>query len=239
MRTAVARPGVSTAVGLPARRRCRCSEQDRQSDRWLRLADRNAVAILDDELLYLLASRNVQLAREAGALTTLPDSLRFLSITSGLMGELARAGEAPAITQATGGVQLWHAHVILSAWRGDQAETTALNAITAQDVAFSDEGTEAALAQYAMAVPHNGRGNYPAAQDAAARAWQSQELSLSNLVHFELIESAARAGLRRVATPRTPTPGRPRTAPHRPRAAVGHGRGGVRRARRPRITRHR
>ncbi|GAB2451915.1 ATP-binding protein [Streptomyces incanus] len=174
------------------------AEPDRQSDRWLRLACRNALAILDDELLYLLACRNVQLAREAGALATLPDSLRFLSITSVLMGELARAGElateATAITQATGGVQLRHAHIILSAWRGDQTETTALNAITAQDVAFSDESTEASMAQYAMAVLHNGLGNYPAAQDAAARAFESPELSLSNLVHFELIESAARAG---------------------------------------------
>ncbi|MBB5113302.1 AAA family ATPase [Micromonospora echinospora] len=173
-------------------------EQDCQSDRWLRLAGRNAVAILDDELLYLLARRNVQLTREAGALTTLPDSLRFLSITSVLMGELARAGElateATTITQATGGVQLRHAHIILSAWRGDQAETTALNALTAQDVAFSDESTEASFAQYAMAVLHNGLGNYPAAQDAAVRAFNSPELALSNLVHFELIESAARAG---------------------------------------------
>ena len=173
-------------------------ERDRQSNRWLRLACRNAVAILDDELLYALAGRNVQLAREAGALATLPDALRFLSITSVLMGELARASElateATAITRATGGLQLQHAHVIQAAWRGDQAETTALNAVVAQDVAHPDGSTEACLAQYAMAVLHNGLGNYSAAQEAAARALESQELSLSNLAHSELIESAARAG---------------------------------------------
>ena len=52
------------------------------SDRWLWLAGRNAVAILDDELVHVLAGRNVRLAREAGALATLPAALSFLSITS-------------------------------------------------------------------------------------------------------------------------------------------------------------
>ncbi|HEX6338431.1 MAG TPA: AAA family ATPase [Jiangellaceae bacterium] len=173
------------------------SGQDRQSDRWLWLAGRNAVAILDDELLYILASRNVQLAREAGALATLPAALSFLSITSVLMGELARADElateATAITRATGGVQLRHAHVILSAWRGDQAETTALHALTAQDVAHPDEGADASLAQYAMAVLHNGLGNYSAARGAAARACESHELSLSSAGLPELIEASVRA----------------------------------------------
>lgn len=172
--------------------------QDRQSDRWLWLAGRNAVAILDDKLVYILASRNVQLAREAGALATLPAALSFLSITSVLMGELARAGElateATAITRATGGVQLRHAHVILGAWRGDQAETTALHALTSQDVAHPDEGADASLAQYAMAVLHNGLGNYAAAQEAAARACESYELSLSSASLPELIEACVRAG---------------------------------------------
>jgi DNA-binding CsgD family transcriptional regulator len=173
-------------------------EQDYRSDRWLWLAGRNAVAILDDELLYILASRNVQLAREAGALATLPAALSFLAITSVLMGELARAGElateATAITRATGGVQLRHAHVILSAWRGDQAETTALHALTAQDVAHPDEGTDASLAEYAMSVLHNGLGNYSAAQEAAARACESHELSLSSAGLPELIEACVRTG---------------------------------------------
>ncbi|WP_308010002.1 LuxR family transcriptional regulator [Isoptericola luteus] len=167
----------------------------RQHDRWLRLAGRNAVAILDDELLLVLAGRNVQRARESGALATLPDALRFWSITSVLLGDLARAGElateATAITHATGGVHVRHAHAILGAWRGDRAETTAPDAA---GVGFSGRSTEAALAQYAMSVLHNGRGDYRWAQEAAARALESPELSLSNLAHFELVESAARAG---------------------------------------------
>ncbi|MFV2020126.1 ATP-binding protein [Micromonospora sp. LOL_023] len=174
------------------------SVQSSPSDRWLWLAGRNAVAVLDDELLYVLASRNVQLAREAGALATLPAALNFLSITSVLMGDLARADElateATVITQATGGVPLRHGHVILNAWRGDQAETTTLNAIIAQEDIYPDGGTDVALAQYAVAVLHNGLGNYPVAQESAERACRSAELSISSAGLPELIEASVRAG---------------------------------------------
>ncbi|WP_207928765.1 hypothetical protein [Actinomadura sp. 6K520] len=73
--------------------------QDRGKDRWLWLAGRNAVAIFDEDLVEILARRNVQLARESGALATLPAALSFLSISSVLMGELARADELA--TEAT------------------------------------------------------------------------------------------------------------------------------------------
>ncbi|PWB96477.1 LuxR family transcriptional regulator [Salinibacterium hongtaonis] len=173
---------------------------DNQRDPWLRLAGRNAMAILDDDLLYVLANRNVQLARESGALAALPDALRFLSVTCTLMGELTRAGElateATAISEATGGVQLLHARVILSAWRGDQAQTAELSGITAQNVDHPDDGAEAALSQYALAVLHNGLGNYSSAQEAATRARASQELSLSSaaLTLPEYIEACVRNG---------------------------------------------
>jgi DNA-binding CsgD family transcriptional regulator len=45
-----------------------------------------------------------------------------------------------------------------------------------------------------MAVLHNGLGDYPAAQAAAARAFESDELTHSNLAHSELIEAACRTG---------------------------------------------
>jgi len=171
---------------------------ERRSDSWLWLAGRTAVAMFEDELLYMLATRNVQLAREAGALATLPQSLNLLSITSVLMGELPRAGElaaeATAITLATGGVELRHARVILGAWRGDRAETTALSASTAQDVAHPDGGTDSYQAQYALAVLHNALGNYTMAQQAAGLACRSSELALSGSSMTELIEACVRAG---------------------------------------------
>lgn len=174
------------------------SVQSGQSDSWLWLAARNAVAILDDKLLYILASRNVQLAREAGALATLPAALNFLSITSVLLGDLAHASElaaeATVITQATGGVPLRHGDVILNGWRGDQVETTALNDVIASDDTYPDGGAEVSLAQYAMAVLHNGLGNYSVAQEAVARACRSDELSISSAGLPELIEASVRSG---------------------------------------------
>ncbi|MGD9990337.1 ATP-binding protein [Pseudonocardia sp.] len=179
--------------------------QDRDSDRWLWLAGRIAVALFDEDLLRLLAGRNVQRAREAGALAALPTALNLLSITSVLMGELARAGElaaeAAVITRATGGVELRHAHVILGAWCGDQAETLALEALVTDDVAHPAGGAEASLAQYALAVLHNGLGNYAAAQEAAARACTSPEPALTSSGLTEFIEACVRVGQPERATP--------------------------------------
>jgi DNA-binding CsgD family transcriptional regulator len=114
------------------------------------------------------------------------------------MGDLAHADElvteATVITQATGGVPLHHGRVILNAWRGDQAETTALTAIIASDGTYPDEGTEVSLARYAMAVLHNGLGNYSVAQEAAAKACRSDEPSISSASLPELIEASVRAG---------------------------------------------
>ncbi|MCM3661514.1 AAA family ATPase [Georgenia satyanarayanai] len=173
-------------------------EPDRHDDAWLWLAGRTAVGLLDDELVHALATRNVQRARTAGALATLPTALNLLSITSVLMGRLGRAtelaAEAATITQATGGVQLPHAQVILGAWRGDEAATTALTASTAQDSTHPDGSTDAAQAQYALAVLHNGLGNYPAAQEAATSACRSPELALRSSSIPEYVEACARAG---------------------------------------------
>ena len=155
--------------------------QHHDSDRWLWLAARNAVGILDDELVRLFASRNVGLARDAGALASLPAALGFLCITSVLEGKLGRAAElaaeATALTADTGGVPLYHYHLILHGWRGDVEEATALHDRVANDDTYSADGGEALLGQYAMAVLHNGRGDYAAAQAAAARACDSLEPS--------------------------------------------------------------
>ncbi|HEX5917166.1 MAG TPA: AAA family ATPase [Nocardioides sp.] len=172
--------------------------QHHDSDRWLWLAARNAVGILDDELVHVFANRNVDLARAAGALASLPAALGFLCITSVLEGRLGRAAElaaeATALTADIGGVPLHHYHVILHGWRGDEEETTALHDRVAKDHTYSTDGGEALLSQYAMAVLHNGRGNYAAAQAAAARACDSLEPSLSSASLPELVEAGVRTG---------------------------------------------
>ncbi|GAB3551445.1 LuxR family transcriptional regulator [Arthrobacter tumbae] len=172
--------------------------QHYQSRPWLWLAGRVAVGILDDDLAHELADCNVRLGRAAGALAGLPAALSFQANVLIISGQLARAGElaaeATAITESTGGVHLRHAQVILAAWRGDRATATELNNLTFRDVSYPEEGTEVALAQYATAVLHNGLGNYLAAKQAAERACESVELSLSTVGLPELVEASVRAG---------------------------------------------
>ena len=175
-----------------------------QSNRWLWLAARNAVGLLDDELVHVLASRHVQLARETGALATLPAALSFMTSVLTLTGALARAGEmaaeSTAISNAIGAVHLRHGPIMLAAWRGDPVVTAHLNDITQRDLANPEAGGEVAVAQYATAVLHNGLGNYAQAQEAAVRACETDELGLTSVGLPELIEAAVRAGHPDMAT---------------------------------------
>ena len=165
------------------------------SDRWLWLASRIAAALFEDDLIHLLDERNLRLAREAGALAALPAALVSLSSTLVLTGEFAHAtelaAEATALTQATGAAPLRYPQLFLAAWHGRQVETAEIHATIIQT---GGEGVEVSLAHYALAVLHNGLGNYPAAGDAAARACETDELTSISLALPELIEAASRAG---------------------------------------------
>jgi DNA-binding CsgD family transcriptional regulator len=170
----------------------------RESRPWLWLAGRVAVGILEDELAHELAACNVDLARADGAMAGLPGALRLQANVLIISGQLTRAeelaAESAAITDATGGVLLRHAHIILAGWRGDRAAVTEQHDLTRRDARFPEDGAEAALAYYARAVLHNGLGEYAAAQRSAERACESVELSLSSVGLPELIEASVRSG---------------------------------------------
>ncbi len=194
-------------AGLPAVRRAIEAFRDHGFDgeavgqmgsrRWLWLATRTAAGILDEEQGRVLALRNVRLAREAGALTTLPGAIAALAGVLVLSGELSQAAElaaeGAAITQATGAVPQRYAQLILAAWRGEDEETTRLYTASIKDVGDRKRSAVAATAHYALAVLHNGQGNYSAAADAAVRACQTDEISNSSISLPELVEAAVRA----------------------------------------------
>ncbi len=203
------------AAGVPAVRRAVEAFRDRGFDgeaigqmgsrRWMWSAARAAAAIFDDEIVRVLAERNVRLAREAGALTTLPGALAALSATLALCGDLRQAAElaeeGAAISHATGAVAQPYARLIVAAWRGQEEETTRLYAECGQRTRTRNGGTLTATANYALAVLHNGRGNYPAAAEAAARATRTHEFSNSGISFPELVEAAVRADERKLAEP--------------------------------------
>jgi DNA-binding CsgD family transcriptional regulator len=168
------------------------------------LACRTALVLFDDELVDVLADNNVHRARAAGALYALPAALLIRSMTLVLAGELSRADELAteqaSISQAIGGTPLHLDRLMLSAWRGREPETTSQYDEIRHKTAGREEGTEAMLANYILAVLHNGLGNYPAAASAASQACRSGELGHSSMALPELIEAAVRAGDTHAAT---------------------------------------
>jgi DNA-binding CsgD family transcriptional regulator len=174
------------------------SRADDENRRWLWLACHIAAMLWDDEAIYVLASRDVRLAREAGALATLPAALNALASVLVLTGELARAAELfaeeHAITRATGAPPLPNARLILAAWRGQQPETLELYAAMVKEATGRGEGATVGLAQVALAALHNGLGNYDDALAAATPPCEYDELAYSSVALPELVEAAVRAG---------------------------------------------
>jgi DNA-binding CsgD family transcriptional regulator len=174
------------------------SPADDDNRRWLWLACHIAAMLWDDETIYVLASRDVRLARETGALATLPAALNALTSVLVLTGETARAtelvAEEQAITQATGAPPLPNARLILAAWRGRQPETSELYAAMVKEATGRGEGATIGLAEVALAALHNGLGNYDEALAAATPPVEYDELTFSSVALPELIEAAVRSG---------------------------------------------
>jgi DNA-binding CsgD family transcriptional regulator len=168
------------------------------SRRWLWLATRGAVALFDEERGRLLAARNVRLARETGALTTLPGALIAQSGVLVLAGELSQAAElsaeAAAITLATRAATLRYSEIILESWRGNEPATARLHSETARNALGRWGSAEMATANWALAVLRNGLGEYEAAAIAAAESCETTEVSNTGLALLELVEAATRAG---------------------------------------------
>jgi DNA-binding CsgD family transcriptional regulator len=165
--------------------------------RWLSVSTtRNgnivALEMWDDEALHLLAARQVQVARDAGALTHLQFALSFLARSHMLAGELTAAtlmiDEARLIAEATGTPALVNAPMILAAWRGDEADASGLIDATRQEAATRRWTSN----NYARAVLYNGLGRHDAARDAAWEAFEPDPIGYGTWLLPELAEAASR-----------------------------------------------
>jgi DNA-binding CsgD family transcriptional regulator/tetratricopeptide (TPR) repeat protein len=180
------------------------SYRDEEDARWLWLACRVATDLWDDERWHELATRQVQSARDAGALNVLPIALTYRAGVAVHAGEFAAAAamidEAEAITQATGNAPLRYTSLVLAAWRGDESRTLELIRHSRDDATGRGEGRAITLAEYVTAVLYNGLGRYPAALAAAERAAEYDDLGLCGWALIELVEAAARIGTPEAAT---------------------------------------
>jgi DNA-binding CsgD family transcriptional regulator len=165
--------------------------------RWLWLACRIAPDLWEDEMWHELATRQLQLARDAGSLSVLPLAATYRAGVHVHAGEFAAAAalveEADAITEATGNAPLGYTSLVLAAWRGQEAQALGLIEASREDATERGEGRAIALAEYATAVLYNGLGRYEAALVAAQRACEHDDLGLLGWALIELVEAAARS----------------------------------------------
>jgi DNA-binding CsgD family transcriptional regulator/tetratricopeptide (TPR) repeat protein len=198
--------GDGYAAGAPVLKRAlrlfeNTEPHDEPSLRGTRIATRVAAEVFDDAAWHTLATRHVRRARELGLLGVLPVTLGYLAgmrIQEGdLEGADALLHESDAITAATGSPTSV-AHLLLRAWRGDEASLT-LAATLEEQAATRGDGLLVTVCEYARAVLHNGLGHYEAALAAAEKACALDDLSVSARALPELVEAAARLGARRTA----------------------------------------
>jgi DNA-binding CsgD family transcriptional regulator/tetratricopeptide (TPR) repeat protein len=190
------------AAGTPALRRALLAfrGQDISAEEglsWLWLAGLAAMAVWDDQTWHILASRHVELARDAGALSELPLAIRWRILLHTHAGELAEGAallaEARAVTDATGSQLAPHGALGVAAWRGREAQATELIQVTMDGVTSRGEG-RGVTSQYAAALLYNGLGRYDEALAAAELVCQYDDIGVLGWSLTELVEAAVRSG---------------------------------------------
>jgi DNA-binding CsgD family transcriptional regulator len=158
--------------------------------------DSNIVALemWDDDALHRLAARQVQVARDSGALVHLEFALSFLARTHMLAGDLSAASamidEARLIAEVTGNPALVNAPMILAAWRGHEAQASELIEATSEEATARGWTSN----NYARSVLYNGLGRHDAARDAAWDAFEPDPIGYGSYLVPELAEAASRTG---------------------------------------------
>jgi DNA-binding CsgD family transcriptional regulator len=153
-----------------------------------------ALELWDEEALHLLAARQVEVARDAGALMHLQFALSFLARSRILGGDLSGAtltiDEIESLAEATGNPAPVNAPMILAAWRGDEARASRLIEATSEQAAERRWTSN----NYARAVLFNGLGRYEAAREAAYEAFEPDPIGYGTFLLPELAEAASRTG---------------------------------------------
>jgi len=123
-----------------------------------------ALELWDVDAAHTLANRQVQAARDAGALVQLQFALNFVSRIHILRGDLAAAAseidEQRMIAEATGRPSIGYTEMILAAWRGREPAASESIEREAERAAAGGLGRVVAFADYMRAVLYNALGRY-------------------------------------------------------------------------------
>jgi DNA-binding CsgD family transcriptional regulator len=171
--------------------------------RWSPFATAAGNGLWDDDGVRAVCARQIQIARNAGALGQLPPHLLALGNAAARGGDFAATAshlvEANAITEATGARLPPYTELLVLAMRGREAEAVSLIERTIEQVADDRQGI-ASTAHWAAAILYNGLGRY---EDARAAAQEACSTPLDMFAAMwslpELVESAARTGAAGVA----------------------------------------
>jgi DNA-binding CsgD family transcriptional regulator len=166
---------------------------------WGAMAATAAAALWDMESFHSVITRQLQLAREAGALALLATALQGTGIVLTWRGDFSGAAsvaaEADAVTRATGVRIAPYGAMLLAAYQGREDEAFQLLKTTIDDATAGGEGLGVQYARWATAVLCNGVGRYGEALVAARRASEAvPELFVCHWALAELVEAAARTG---------------------------------------------
>jgi DNA-binding CsgD family transcriptional regulator len=172
--------------------------------RWGWLGQAAASALWDDVRWRAILVRQVQLARDAGALDQLPIDLGSLGTDAAWRGDFAAAAaliaESDAVCAATGTRSAPLVAMLMAALRGDHAEAAPLIEATIAAAAATGQGIAATYAHWASAILNNGLGHYADALSAAQDAsQQTPPLYMSMWALPELVEAAVRCGAGQLA----------------------------------------
>jgi len=148
----------------------------------------------------VLSSRQVTLARDAGARIALPLALSTRSTAYLYAGEFTEAasmvGQAESAIGATGSSIAPYGDVALAAFRGQEAQAAHLIQIATDDVGRRGEGRALSFIGWAAAVLYNSVGRYEEALTAAQRASEdSPAMHFASWALVELVEAAVRSGV--------------------------------------------
>jgi DNA-binding CsgD family transcriptional regulator len=165
--------------------------------RWGWLATAAAVFVWDFDACLAAATREVQLAREVGALEVLAVGANVMAQAVALTGDFAGAAlliaEAHAATEATRTRVAPYGALVLAALRGRETEAAPLIDGTIREATLGGQGTAVQYANWANAVVMNGLGRYDEALAAAVAASDdTPELFIAAWSLSELIEAATR-----------------------------------------------
>jgi DNA-binding CsgD family transcriptional regulator len=166
--------------------------------RWGWLATAAAVMVWDHDTCLAVATRGVELAREAGALAVLAVSVNVMTQAVALAGEFGRAtvlvAEADSVTDATGTRVAPYGALVLAGHQGREAEAPELIDTTIEECTAGGQGTAVQYARWARSMLLNGLCRYEEAMAAAQEASDdTPELFVSVWAAIELLEAATRS----------------------------------------------